>query len=106
MKKEFNLSEKIGELKADDLANWYKEHERYLESLSSMEICDGNHNCNEFVIKKLKEKILKDVKEAVRLLKEIVDIETIGKVSKTKFKNRILEKINKIFLREFGEKLI
>jgi len=48
---------RLKEIKADDLANWYKEHEKYLETLSSMEICNENHNCNEFVIKKLNKEI-------------------------------------------------
>ena len=66
-----SLSDKIEELKGDDLANWYKEHEEYLDNLSSMEICNENHNCNDFVINKLKEKISKDIKEAIKELKEI-----------------------------------
>ena len=45
----------LKDLKADDLANWYKEHEKFMEGLSSMEICNENYNCNEFVINKLKE---------------------------------------------------
>ncbi len=65
-----SLSDKIEGLKADDLAMWYKEHEKFMDGLSSMEICNENHNCNEFVIKKLKEKISKDVKEAVKKLKK------------------------------------
>ena len=54
-----NLKEELKKIKSDDLANWYKEHEKYISSLSSMEICNENHNCNKFVIKKLKERIEK-----------------------------------------------
>ena len=53
--------EKMIETKLDSdlLAKFYKEHEEYMETLSSMEICNGNHNCNEFVIK---QELLKEVR--------------------------------------------
>ncbi len=96
MTKEESLSDKIQGLKGDDLANWYKEHEKFIDNLSSMEICNENHNCNEFVIEKLKEKITKDVKEAVKKLKEEIVI------IPSQWAGAVFSKINKIF----GSKLI
>ena len=48
---------KLNEIKGDDLAMWYKEHEKCLENLSPMEICNGSHDCDDFVIEKIKERI-------------------------------------------------
>ena len=69
--KEKTLWDKIEELKGDDLAYGYKDYEKSREGLSTMEICNDNSGgCNDFVIKKIKEKISKDVKEFIKKLKE------------------------------------
>ena len=53
----------VEELKADDLAFAYKDYTKLIEKRSTMEICNDSENCNSFVIKRIKQKLLKVLEE-------------------------------------------